>query len=82
VIHFLLAQASQPYRPFIDPLPIYAYWYWLLLPLCLLFSIVYKAVKCESMADVPKQALNITFWILFGMACAAAGLAVVVKVIQ
>ena len=73
----LLAQ----YRPFIDPLPIYPYWCWLLIPLCVLFSIVYKTVKCESMSQVPKQALAITFWILLGMAAVAGALALIVKVL-
>jgi hypothetical protein len=63
------------YRPFIDPLPIYSWWYALLLPLCLLFSIVYKAVKCESVADIPKAALSITLWIVLAMAAAAGVLA-------
>lgn len=70
------------YRPFIDPLPIYAYWCWLLLPLSLLFSIVYKSVKCESMAEVPKQALASTVWILLAMASAAAVLAGLVKFLE
>ncbi len=74
----LLAQ----YRPFLDPLPIYAWWYWLLLPLVLLFSVVYKAVKCDSMKQVPKAALGITLWILIGMAAAAAALAGIVKVLE
>jgi hypothetical protein len=83
---FLAAQPAtaptQSYRMFIDPLPIYRYWYWLLLPLCVLFSVVYKAVKCESMKEVPRQAISITFWILLGMASAAVGLALVVKILQ
>lgn len=70
------------YRFFIDPLPIFNYWYWLLLPLCLLFSIVYKAVKCETMKEVPRAAIEITLWILLGMGAAAAVLAGVVKVLQ
>lgn len=70
------------YRVFIDPLPIYSYWYWLLLPLCLLFSIVYKAVKCETMKQVPKAAIEITFWILMGMGGAAAALYGVMKLLQ
>ncbi len=76
------APAPPSYRLFIDPLPIYRYWYWLLLPLCILFSVVYKAVKCESMKEVPRQAISITFWILLGMASAAVGLALVVKILQ
>ncbi|HVT87570.1 MAG TPA: hypothetical protein VHD56_01850 [Tepidisphaeraceae bacterium] len=70
------------YRLFVDPLPIYSYWYWLLIPLCLLFSIVYKAVKCDDMSQVPRAALASTFYILLGMAAAAAVLAGVVKAIQ
>ena len=73
---FLLAN----YRPFLDPLPIHPYWYWLLLPLCLLFSIVYKSVKCESVRQIPRQALTITFWILLAMAAAAAALTVLIKI--
>ena len=75
---FLLAQ----YRLFIDPLPIFNYWYWLLLPLCLMFSIVYKTVKCDSVKDIPKAAIEITFWILLGMAAAAGALALVVKILE
>jgi hypothetical protein len=75
---FLLAD----YRLFIDPLPIFSYWYWLLLPLCLLFSIVYKSVKCEKVEQIPKAAVAITFWILLGMASAAVGLAIIVKALQ
>lgn len=73
---------AQSYRPFVDPLPIYSYWYWTLLPLCLLFSIVYKAAKLDSMKQVPRAALAITFWILLGMGAAAAALAVVVKILE
>jgi hypothetical protein len=73
---------NNTYRLFIDPLPIYRYWFWLLIPLCVLFSIVYKAVKCESMRQVPRAALESTFWVLSGMAAAAAVLAGIVKILQ
>ena len=78
---FLIPLLAE-YRLFRDPLPIYRYWYWTLLPLCLIFSVVYKGVKCESMRQVPRAAVAITFWILLGMAAAAAVLAVVVKVLE
>jgi hypothetical protein len=68
------------YTPLVDPLPIHDWWFWLLLPLCLLFSIVYKAVKCESVKQIPKEALSITLFILAGMAAAAVVLTVIVKV--
>lgn len=70
------------YRPFIDPLPIHRYWAWLLIPLCLLFSVVYKAVKVESLNELPKQVVSGTLWILVGMSAAAAVLAGIVKVLE
>lgn len=77
MIH-LLAQ----YRPFIDPLPIHSYWAWLLIPLCLLFSVVYKAVKVENLRELPRQVLSGTIWILIGMSSAAAVLAGIVKILE
>ena len=62
------------YRAFLDPLPVWDYWPWLLLPLTIGVSIVYKSIKCRSMTTVPREAASIAFWILFGMAAAAAGL--------
>jgi hypothetical protein len=78
----MISLLAQAYRPFLDPLPIYAYWYWLLLPLCLMFSVVYKSVKCETMREVPRQALSIAFWILLAMAAAAVVLTLIVKLLE
>jgi hypothetical protein len=69
------------YRFFVDPLPIHAYWAWLIVPLCLLFSIVYKTVKVENFGELPQQIISGTMWILIGMSAAAAVLAVIVKVL-
>ncbi|MBC8106613.1 MAG: hypothetical protein H7Z14_08495 [Anaerolineae bacterium] len=80
----LLAQSSSTsttYRPFITPLPVWDYWILLLIPLCLGVSIVYKAIRVQSINEVPKQALIITAWILGGMAAAAAVLAVIIRVL-
>jgi len=76
----LLLPLLADYRPFLDPLPIYSYWFWLLLPLCLLFSVVYKSAKCERVRDIPRAAVSITFFILLGMAAAATVLTIIVKV--
>jgi hypothetical protein len=67
------------YVPFVYPLPIWDYWPWLIIPLTLGVSIVYKSVKCQHMRMVPKEALQIFVWILVGMAAAAGALAGVVK---
>jgi hypothetical protein len=69
-------------RPFLQPLPVWDYWYLLLLPLCVGVSIVYKAIKCRSMAHVPGEAATITAWILICFAAAAVALVGLVKVMQ
>jgi hypothetical protein len=74
--------ASVPWRPFLTPMPIYDWWYWLLLPLCLMFSVVYKTVKCEKVSQIPRAAVGITIWILLGMGAAAAVLAAIVKLLE
>jgi hypothetical protein len=66
------------WKPFLQPLPGVwhnAVWPLLMLPLCAAVAIVYKSIKCNSMRDVPKQAFEITLWIVLGMAFAATLLA-------
>ena len=69
------------YTPFLYPLPIWDYWPWLLIPLTAGVAIVYKSVKCQSMRQVPREALVIFVWILVGMAAAAGALAGVVRLV-
>jgi hypothetical protein len=71
--------------PFLDPMPggwRNSVWPWFMLPLCVAVSVVYKSIKCESMRDVPRQAAEITVWIVLGMVGAATALAVVVKGVE
>ncbi len=71
------------YTPFMQPLPgLWDYWAWLLLPLCLGVSVVYKAIKVRNMRKVPIQALMIALYILISMAAAGAALAGVVRVME
>lgn len=67
------------HRPFLQPLPVWDYWPWLILPLGIGVSIVYKSLKCRYMRQVPKEAAILSLWILLGMASAAAVLMLVVK---
>ena len=69
-------------RPFLQPLPVWDYWYLLLLPLCLGVAVVYKAIKCHSMKRVPREALAVTGWILVSFAAAGAALAGLVRLIE
>jgi hypothetical protein len=72
---FVLAQGqSEGFRPFWQPLPVWNYWYVLLIPLCAGVSVVYKAIKCHTMRQVPREAGVIFVMILLGMVLAAAGL--------
>ncbi len=69
------------YRPFLDPLPLWdnAAWPWLLLPLTLAVSLVYKSIRCRSMKDVPRETVHITVTIIVGMVAAALVLALLVR---
>ncbi len=69
-------------RPFLQPMPIWDYWYLLLLPLCVAVAIVYKAIKCRTMKEVPLEAASITGWIMVSFAAAAAGLVLIVKLFE
>ena len=62
------------YRPFLDPLPWDGAWLWLMLPLVLAISIVYKAIKVDNLAHVPRQALFLAAQIVVFMVLAAAAL--------
>ena len=67
---------------FIKPLPVWDYWYLLLLPLCVGVSIVYKAIKCRDMKQVPREAAVIFVMIILGMVLAAAALLILVRVME
>ena len=75
----MLAEAA--YRPFKDPLPVWqnSRWPWLLLPLTLAVSVVYKSIRCKSMRRVPREAAVLTVVIILGMAVAGVVLALVVR---
>ena len=76
------AQQVLAYTPFVNPLPVWDYWYLLILPLAAAVSVVYKSIKLERMRDVPGQALVIGLWIVFGMLGAAVVLAGVVRLVE
>jgi hypothetical protein len=68
------------WTPFLHPLPVWDYWLWLLIPLTIGVSVVYKSMKCANMARVPREAAQISVLILLGMTAAALLLWVVVRV--
>jgi hypothetical protein len=79
----MLAEATaKALELFRQPLPVWDYWYLLLLPLCLGVSIVYKAIKCREMKQVPREATVIFTMIILGMVLAAAALLLLVRVME
>lgn len=72
---------SQTAPLFIRPLPVWDYWWLLIIPLCIAIAIVYKSIKCRQMNEVPRQATIITLWILVGMGVAAALLLGIVNLV-
>lgn len=78
-----IAAAEYKYdRPFIQPLPVWDYWYVLLIPLCLAIAVVYKSIRCSSMRRVPREALILFVFIMTVMLLAAGALAALVNVIR
>ena len=77
-----LGFAPLGYVPFMQPLPVWDYWYLLALPLCAAVAIVYKSIRCRSMRTVPREAAKATAWILFGLIGAAIALMLVVKAFE
>lgn len=65
--------------PFVTPLPMWSYWWVLLLPLIVAVAVVYKAVKCESTRRVPIESVQLTLYILTFMAAGALLLGVYVE---
>jgi hypothetical protein len=78
----LLAEATKAFEYFRQPLPVWDYWYLLLIPLCLGVSIVYKAIKCREMKQVPREAAVIFAMIIIGMVLAAAALLALVRMME
>lgn len=61
------------YTPFIHPAPLWDYWVWLLIPLCVSVSVVYKTIKCRYVDQIPREATALTMYILLAMAGVALG---------
>jgi hypothetical protein len=67
------------YHPFLDPLPVWNYWFVLIVPLCIAVAVVYKSMKCRTMSRVPIEAGQIVVWIIGGFSAAALALMVLVR---
>ncbi|MEX0654956.1 MAG: hypothetical protein WD534_09680 [Phycisphaeraceae bacterium] len=67
------------WRPLLDPVPVDGVWPMLLLPLAVAIAIVYKTIKLDDLARLPRQAALLSAQIIVFMAAAAAIIWVVVE---
>lgn len=65
--------------PFLRPLPLENYWFWLLIPLTVLIALVYKTIKLEDLHALPRQVALLSLQVLLFMATAGALLWAVVE---
>lgn len=76
----LAALSLLAYRPFLDPLPVQSYWL-LLPPLVIVIAIVYKTIKLDDLARLPRQAAVLAAQIVAFMLLAAAALWLIVELV-
>jgi len=69
------------YIPFLQPLPLDAWWLILILPLTLAISVVYKTIKLDDLNQLPKQAVILWGQIVVFMVLAATGLWLLTEVV-
>lgn len=74
-----VASALLCYRPFLEPAPVDRYWLWLLPPLVIAIAVVYRTIKSDNLAEVPRRAAYLVFQVAVFMAAAAVALWVVLR---
>jgi uncharacterized protein HemY len=55
------------FRPFLDPLDMHDWWFVLIVPIALLVSLAYKAVRVDELRKLPRQVLAMSLQIMAGM---------------
>lgn len=66
------------YRPFLDPIDVDGWWWYLIIPLVFLISMVYKAIRVPKMRRYWRQVVKMTIQVMFVMALMCIGLYVIV----
>jgi len=62
------------FRPFLEPLPLDLYWMFLLIPMVVAISVVYKTIKTDRLRKIPRESAVLSAQIVAFMALAAAAL--------
>lgn len=71
--------AAQPWRPFLDPVIIHDAWYLLIIPMALLMSMAYKAVRCHDMRRYWRAVIAMTIQVVLGMIALGAGFWILIE---
>lgn len=61
------AGPMPPFRPFLDPIELHEWWFLLLVPMALLVSMTYKAVRLQSLERYWRHVLLMLVQIVVGM---------------
>lgn len=77
----LPAMVTLAWRPFLEPLPLADHWMWLIIPLSLIISLVYRTLKMKDLTGLVGQTVRLTVMILVFMVAAAIVLYGVVRVV-
>lgn len=78
--------ATLAWRPFIDPIDAHGWWFLLLLPIALLVSLTWKAVRIDNIKRLPRPVLVMTVQVVLAMLglglAAFIGLVVVLPILM
>ncbi|MCC6428431.1 MAG: hypothetical protein IT435_16635 [Phycisphaerales bacterium] len=78
----VLAQpGSLAWRPFVDPLDAHRYWFALLIPMALLITMVYKAVRLPTLERYWRHVAVLSAQIILGIIALGAGIYIFIQYI-
>ncbi len=69
------------WKPFLQPLPVDRYWMWLMPPLLIAIAVVWKTIKIDDPAKLPRQAASLAAQFVVMMIVAAAILWLIIELV-
>jgi hypothetical protein len=81
MLQLLASNLILAWRPFLEPLDLHDHWPWLMFPLVLVVSVVYRTLRTTDLDKLPGETLGLMAYILFWMVVAAGGLWILVEVV-
>ena len=75
----LSSATGYAWQPFRTPMPVWDYWFWLVIPLAVGVAVAYKTTKCAEARTIPREAALLAIYIIGGLIAAAAAVAVAAR---